>query len=115
MWRIARARLLRLRRRRLRSRQQDDGRCILTRRELSAERETVEPWELNVEQHDSGAPEPGDLACVFGRRHFLDLELVSGERHAEQQAQTGIVVHDEDPAAAAGPKISVELRRLHQG
>ena len=88
---------------------------IACRRELPAERETVKPGELNVEQHDGGAPETGNLTRLFGRRHLLDLELVRGERLAEQQAERWIVVHDEDPASAGGPGITVELRHLHHG
>jgi hypothetical protein len=112
----ARARPLCFRRRRGCSGEQDDERWIIgCRRQLPAERETVEPGKLNVEQHDCGAPETGNLTRLLGRRHLLDLELVRGERLAKQQAKRRIVVHDEDPASADGPRITEELRRLHHG
>ena len=110
-----RARPLRFLDRRARSRQHHDRRRVVTTGgELTAKREPVEARQLHVEQHDGGTPEPRDLTRFLRRRDFLDLELARGERLSQQQPQRGVVVNDEDPAASAGPEISVELRRLHR-
>src|SRR5207247_9024325 len=60
-------------------------------------------------------PETRDIASLLGGPHLFDLELVGRKSRTQQEAQGRVVVHHKDTPTPKGPKILVELRRIHHG